>query len=59
MSRPSARTSAPPADGQVCALFAVDMAGFTSPRRDDDIRLYMHEELYQVLHKAFDSSGIP
>jgi len=43
----------------VCALFAVDIAGFTSPRRDDDIRLYLHEELYQVLHKAFDGSGIP
>ena len=29
------------------------------PHRDDDIRLYLHEELYQVLHKAFDASGIP
>ena len=29
MSRLSARTPAPPADGQVCALFAVDIAGFT------------------------------
>ena len=54
MSRLSARTPAPPADGQVCALFAVDIAGFTGPHRDDDIRLYLHEELYQVLHKAFD-----
>jgi hypothetical protein len=35
----------------VCALFAVDIAGFTGPHRDDDIRLY--------LHKAFDGSGIP
>ena len=26
MSRPSAKTPAPPADGQVCALFAVDIA---------------------------------
>ena len=59
MSRLSARTPAPPADGQVCALFAVDIAGFTGPHRDDDIRLYLHEELYQVLHKAFDGSGIP
>jgi len=40
-------------------LFAVDIAGFTGPHRDDDIRLYLHEELYQVLHKAFDGSGIP
>ena len=40
-------------------MFAVDIAGFTGPHRDDDIRLYLHEELYQVLHKAFDGSGIP
>ena len=59
MSRPSARTPAPPADGQVCALFAVHIIGFTAPDRDDDIRQYLHEELYQVLHKAFDGSGIP
>ena len=43
----------------MCALFAVDIAGFTGPHRDDDIRLYLHEELYQFLHKAFDGSGIP
>jgi hypothetical protein len=48
-----------PADGQVCALLAVDIAGFTGPHRDDDIRLYLHEELYRVLHRAFDGSGIP
>ena len=29
------------------------------PHRDDDLRLYLREELYQVLHKAFDGSGIP
>jgi class 3 adenylate cyclase len=57
--RPSARTLAPPAGGQVCALFAVDIAGFTAANRDDDIRLYMHEVLYRVLQKAFDGSGIP
>jgi hypothetical protein len=57
--RPSARTPAPPAGGQVCALFAVDMAGFTAAHRDDDMRFYMHEELYRVLQRAFDGSGIP
>ena len=50
---------APPTDGQLCTLFAVDIAGFTSPGRDDEIRLYLHEELYEVLEKAFDGSGIP
>ena len=59
MSRLAARPAAPPTDGQQCALFAVDIAGFTGPDRDDDIRLYLHEELYEVLQKAFDGSGLP
>ncbi len=58
MTRLSSRTPSPPADGQVCTLFAVDIAGFTGPHRDDDIRLYLHEELYRLLEKAFDGSGI-
>jgi hypothetical protein len=37
----------------------VDIAGFTRPDRDDDIRRYLHEELYRVLGKAFDGAGIP
>ena len=48
-----------PADGQICTLFAVDIAGFTRQERDDDIRLYLHEKLYEFLQKAFDESGIP
>ena len=40
-------------------MFAVDIAGFTRPDRDDDIRLFLHEELYRVLEQAFDGSGIP
>ncbi len=59
MSRLASRTSSPPTDGQLCTLFAVDIAGFTSPGRDDEIRLYLHEELYEVLERAFDGSGIP
>jgi hypothetical protein len=59
MSRRPRRPPSPPADGQVCTLVAVDIAGFTRPDRDDDIRRYLHEELYRVLQKAFDSSGIP
>jgi hypothetical protein len=58
VTRPSSRTPSPPADGQVCTLFAVDIAGFTGPHRDDDIRLYLHEELYRLLEKAFNGSGI-
>jgi hypothetical protein len=47
------------AEAQLCTLFAVDIAGFTRPDRDDDIRRYLHEHLYGMLQKAFDGSGIP
>jgi class 3 adenylate cyclase len=40
-------------------VFAVDIAGFTRPGRDDEIRLHLHEKLYEVLERAFDGSGIP
>ena len=46
-------------DAQLCTLFAVDIANFTRPDRDDDIRRFMHEQLYMMLRKAFDGSGIP
>ena len=58
MSRPAAK-AAPPADGQLCTVFAVDIAGFTERYRDDDIRKYLHEKLYEFLAKAFDASDIP
>lgn len=54
-----AGTSALPTDGQMCAVFAVDIADFTRPDRDDEIRLYLHEKLYEYLQAAFDNSGIP
>jgi hypothetical protein len=50
---------APPVDGQMCAVFAVDIAGFTRPDRDDDIRRYLHEKLYEYLREAFEDSGLP
>jgi len=40
-------------------VLAVDIVGFTRPGRDDEIRLYLHEKLYDVLERAFDGSGIP
>jgi hypothetical protein len=46
-------------DGQVCGLFAVDIAGFGEPCRDDDVRLYVHRSLYDMLEVAFDGSGVP
>jgi hypothetical protein len=48
-----------PVDGQTCAVFAVDIVGFTRPDRDDDIRRYLHERLYAYLQQAFNRSGIP
>jgi hypothetical protein len=59
MTRPTSRRLAPPTAGQVCAMFAVDMADFTRPDRDDDHRMFMREELYRILERAFDGSGIP
>ena len=59
MSRQPSKAPSPPTDGQVCTLFAVDIAGFTGPDRDDDIRLHLHEELYEVLERGFDTSSIP
>jgi hypothetical protein len=48
-----------PVDGQTCGVFAVDIAAFTRPDRDDDIRRYLHERLYVYLQQAFDRSGVP
>ena len=59
VTRPAGRALVPPTGGQVCALFAADIAEFTRGDRDDDIRLHLHEELYRVLEQAFDASGIP
>jgi hypothetical protein len=46
-------------DGQLCGLFAVDIAGFNGLRRDDDIQSYVHESLYTMLRAAFGKSGVP
>ena len=48
-----------PADGQLCTVFAVDVASFARKDRDDDIRAHIHQSLYRMLEKAFDNSGIP
>lgn len=42
-----------------CGLFAVDIAGFTEPQRDEDIQLYMHKSLYEMLEIAFERSDVP
>lgn len=42
-----------------CGLFAVDIAGFTGPLRDNDIQMYLHKSLYEMLQTAFDMSDVP
>jgi class 3 adenylate cyclase len=42
-----------------CGLFAVDIVGFTQPQRDEDIQLYMHKSLYEMLEIAFGRCDIP
>ncbi len=42
-----------------CGLFAVDIAGFTRPPRDNDIQVYLHKSLYEMLETAFDRSDVP
>jgi hypothetical protein len=39
-------------------VFAVDIAGFTDVRRDDEVQLALRRALYQLLAEAFEASGI-
>ena len=46
-------------NGQLCGLMAVDIVGFNGSRRDDDIQMYVHKSLYEMLQLAFDQSDVP
>jgi class 3 adenylate cyclase len=46
-------------DGHLCGLFAVDIVAFNARQRDDDIRLYVHKSLYEMLQVAFDRADVP
>jgi class 3 adenylate cyclase len=48
-----------PPNGQLCGLFAADIAGFNGSRRDDDIQLYVHKSLYEMLQAAFERADVP
>lgn len=52
-------SSASEPDGQVCGLFAVDIAGFTKVGRDEEIQAYIHRSLYEMLDTAFCGSDVP
>jgi hypothetical protein len=54
----SARSYAESGSGQICGLFAVDIATFSGRHRDDDIQLYMHGSLYRMLETAFAQSDV-
>jgi CRP-like cAMP-binding protein len=43
---------------QHCVLFAVDIAGFTAPDKDDDVQLSLRSTLYDLLTQAFEKSEI-
>jgi hypothetical protein len=52
--------SLPPGQaGEVRAIFAVDIAGYTRRERDSEIRLHLREATYEMLQQAFTGSGIP
>ena len=59
MTRLPGMPAARPAGGQVCTLLAFDIHQFTRPDRDEAIRIYLHETLYEVLRDAFGGSGLP
>jgi len=42
----------------MCGLFAVDIAGFTAPERDEEIQRRIHKEMYDMLKDAFNGSGV-
>jgi hypothetical protein len=43
---------------QHCVLFAVDIAQFTAPGRDDEVQLAVRDALYRLLIESFEGSGI-
>lgn len=48
-----------PFAGQACAMLATDIAGFSSPRRDDETRMHIRQALYAEVSGALTGSGIP
>jgi hypothetical protein len=46
------------AGGQTRLVLAVDIAGFTDSRRDDEVQLALRRGLYQLLVEALEASGV-
>jgi hypothetical protein len=47
-----------PVGGQVCAMLTLDVEGFTSPDRDEEVRIHIHKALYGMLREAMQGSGL-
>ncbi|HEU5160415.1 MAG TPA: hypothetical protein VFU43_25680 [Streptosporangiaceae bacterium] len=57
--RPPVRRVSGPHRAQHCVLFAVDVAGFTDKRRDDEVQLAIRAALYDLLIEAFNDAHLP
>ncbi|HEY7484923.1 MAG TPA: hypothetical protein VH912_10735 [Streptosporangiaceae bacterium] len=44
---------------QHCVIFAVDVAGFTDVKRDDEVQLAVRDALYGLLIEAFGGAHLP
>jgi hypothetical protein len=44
---------------QHCVIFAVDVAGFTDVKRDDEVQLAVRDAMYEVLIGAFNGARLP
>jgi hypothetical protein len=45
--------------GQVCTMLATDIAGYSSPARNEETRLHLRDTLYRVLGESLSGAGIP
>ncbi|URM96919.1 cyclic nucleotide-binding domain-containing protein [Actinomadura madurae] len=45
--------------GQNCTIVYTDVAGFSSPGRDDADRIDVRRAMYRALQEAFEDSGVP
>ncbi|MEV0663351.1 Crp/Fnr family transcriptional regulator [Actinomadura luteofluorescens] len=50
---------APSWAGQNCTIVYTDVAGFSSPDRNDADRIGVRRAMYRALREAFDESGVP
>lgn len=53
------RCATGPRRAQHCLLFAVDVAGFTDAKRDDEVQLAVRDALYGLLIESFNDAHLP